>query len=123
MVQFSITGPDLDPEIIEKFDGRFGRQILHLKKAQKIIIFEPFLNIQKPSLFYFLFYTIINTRLIIIIKIFFFNYKTINSFKKNISLIGSRALNQTLKKVKKLSPVLTPSHLGSSPGLIGKTLR
>ena len=49
----------LDPEKIEKFDNRFGRQILHfLQKSPKIIIFEPFLNIQKPNLFYFSFYTI-----------------------------------------------------------------
>ena len=44
--QISITGPDLDPEKIEKFDDRFGCQILHfLQKSTKIIIFEPFLNI------------------------------------------------------------------------------
>ena len=27
--QISITGPDLDPEKIVKFDDRFSRQILH----------------------------------------------------------------------------------------------
>ena len=75
-VQISITRPDLDldPEKIEQFDGRFDRQILNfLQKSPKIIIFEHFLNIQKHCLFYFSFYTIINARLIIIIKIFFLN--------------------------------------------------
>ena len=33
--QISITGPDLDPENIGKFDGRFGRQILHFFYKKK----------------------------------------------------------------------------------------
>ena len=44
--QISITGADFDPEKIEKFDDWFGHHILNFYKKY---IFEPFLNIQKPS--------------------------------------------------------------------------
>ena len=41
--KISITGPDLYPKKIEKFDDRFGRQFLHfLQKNPRIIIFGIF---------------------------------------------------------------------------------
>ena len=43
------------------------------KKRHKNLIFEPFFKIQKPSLFNFSFYTIIYTRILIIVKIFLLN--------------------------------------------------
>ena len=46
-----------------------GQEIFHfLQKHSKIVIFEPFYDIQKPSLLYFLFYTIIYSLILKIIK-------------------------------------------------------
>ena len=69
--QISITGPNFDPEKIELTAGLVVKFYIFYEKSPKIIIFEPFFNIQKSGLFYFLLYTIINTPFIIIIKIFF----------------------------------------------------
>ena len=51
MVKFRLLNQtDLDPEKIGKFDDPFDRKILNfLQKSLKIIIFEPFLNIQKNT--------------------------------------------------------------------------
>ena len=45
--QISITGPDLDPEKIEKFDDRFGRQIFY-KKALKSLFLNLFSIFKNP---------------------------------------------------------------------------
>ena len=34
--QISITRPDLDPDRIEKFDDRFGRQIVHFSQNKAL---------------------------------------------------------------------------------------
>ena len=54
--KISITGPDLDPEKIEKFEDRFGRQILHLKKkALKSLFLNLFSIFKNPvcSIFHY----------------------------------------------------------------------
>ena len=121
--QISITGPDLYPEKNIKIwrPAWSSNFTFFTKKVLKSLFLTVFLNIQKPSLFHFSFYTIINTRLLIIIKKKIFNYKKI------FHLSDPRVLNHILKNFKKIKPGLdqlnlNPSHLGSSPGLISKII-
>ena len=65
------------------------------KKRTKIINFETFFKIQKPGSFYFLFYPIIFTLFLIIIKIFFFNYFIFWLLSKTVFIILCRTKNRT----------------------------
>ena len=48
--QISITGPDLDPEKIEKFNDRFGRLSLKVYLFLIEILFKIELNVRKQKL-------------------------------------------------------------------------
>ena len=112
--QISISGLDLDPEKIEKFWS--SNSTFFTKKALKSLylnLFSIFIN--QFVLFFILHnnkYSVNNNN-----QNIFFKLQKNNLVKKNIRH------TKFWKKSKKLSPVLISSHLGSSPGLIDKTLR
>ena len=72
-------------------------------KSPKIIIFEPFLNIQNSKTQFDLFFILHNNEYSVYIN------------NQNVSFIGPRALNRFLKKVKKVKPGLDPKSLRIKP--------